>query len=121
MRTRTLFDPVEPKAAPYDPQSSRDTAKMMKDTKGADIQREQIFNALKIHNGSTSKGLAIRGGFNRGATGRRLPELRAQGRLQNCPHPCAREVCKPERCKVAMYKRGENDPVKAITWWVRPI
>jgi hypothetical protein len=116
---RTLFDP-KPKAAPYDPQSSHDAAKYMKKTKGADAQREQIFDALKTYNGSTSKDLAIKAGFNRGATGRRLPELRAQGRVQNCPNLCDREPCQPVRCQLALYKRGEDDPVKSITWWVRP-
>lgn len=108
---KTLFDSL-PLAATDDPISSFEAAERIKST-GLGGQCLQCLEALKRHDGITSKLLAETERLDRIMCARRLPNLRRLGLVQHCSHPCSL-ICRPD-CSLVMYKANP----KEILWWIR--
>lgn len=91
-----------PIARRRDPDTSKQAAAEITASGARARQQTMTLGAVKTWNGSTSAELGQRLGWDRFTTARRLPELRAQGFVENGePRPCT--------------VTGKQ----SLTWWIR--
>lgn len=91
---RSLFDesevavaerPFPPASANTDPPTSRIAERQINTSGDRKAQCERVLSMVKQSPGSTSLELATKYGVDRHMAGRRLPDLRAMGRVKNGP------------------------------------
>lgn len=121
MTTQTLFD--LPLSRRSDPISSYEAAEELIKSGELKTQEQDVFRALTLHPGLSSKQLAAFSDGNRYTCARRLPGLRYRGLAQNCPiNYCPRCCVENDR----LCHRGQEQLVaqlgekrKALRWWPR--
>ena len=105
-----------------DPGTSREAAEELVKSGKLNRQERDVFDALLLYPGQTSKELARLSGLDRYIVARRLPGLRLKGYAKNCPAQCDRLCFTDKLCEYAMlYRSNEGRGKSGIKWWPRII